>query len=926
MHPSSLKSLHTLALLGVVIVAAMLGSTRSYAQERPSRNSWTVGPAYEEPPGNVPQLFPHRHHVPVRLALVLSGGGSRGAAAIGVLRSFERHKVPMDFIVGTSIGGIIGGLYAAGYSTDDLQALIDTTQWTEVLSLGEEHRREDLYLDQKLADDRSLVVLRFEGLEPVLPSALSTGQRLTNLINVLTLQGIYHPHKSFDDLRIPFRCVTTDLVSGRRIVVRDGSLAEALRASATVPLLFSAVERDTLQLIDGGLISNIPVDVALNEGTDLAVAVDVTSPLRPAERLTAPWEVADQIIGIMAQQSNEVQRALADVVIRPEIGNHLSSEFSGLDSLVRLGEEAADRAIPTILRLYRKRFEQRLEELADGRVLKRVAVHYDRAVVSEEWRAALDTLGRAGTIREGDLKRFATRLFATGYYAEVAFVVSQEEDATIVELKAIPTPVVRSVRFKGNALVPDSLLLEVLAPLLGRQLTIAESQRAVEDLLSVYRDHGYSLARILSIRFSEADGSAEVTFDEGVINGRIIRGPTKTKNYVLRRELPFEEGDVFQSSQIDLALRNLYGTNLLQQVSVDVELTDSIPPDQIVVFEATERTTELIRLGLRIDNERNVQPLLDVRDENFLGIGSELGARFFGGLRNRDYIAQFKANRIFDSYLTFDLKGYYSLRDYYVYGDAPSTDPGSWERVELGEFRTVRSGVSLAFGTQLERLGRLTVEGRFENQRFWNLVNEVIVPDDPKIAALRFGIMIDTQDRFPFPRKGVVLEFVHEAALFRPAATPGFSKTSFTYEAYRSLGGRHVLRPRVAFGFGDETLPITEQFSIGGQDRFYGLRENDRWGRQLFLASLEYRYHSHVSLFFDTYVRVRYDLGNVWETAEQIRLNDLQHGIGIGLALDTPIGPAEFSAGKSFYLRTDLAGSPLSYGPLLLYFSIGHPF
>ena len=220
----------------------------------------------------------------------------------------------------------------------------------------------------------------------------------------------------------------------------------------------------------------------------------------------------------------------------------------------------------------------------------------------------------------------------------------------------------------------------------------------------------------------------------------------------------------------------------------------------------------------------------------------------------------------------------------------------------------------------------LTVEGRFENQRFWNLVNEVIVPDDPKIAALRFGIMIDTQDRFPFPRKGVVLEFVHEAALFRPGATPGFSKTSFTYEAYRSLGERHALRPRVAFGFGDETLPITEQFSIGGQDRFYGLRENDRWGRQLLVASLEYRYHSHLSLFFDTYLRLRYDLGNVWETAEQIRLNDLRHGIGIGLALDTPIGPAEFSAGKSFYVRTDLAGSPLSYGPLLLYFSIGHPF
>jgi NTE family protein len=720
--------------------------------------------------------------------------------------------------------------------------------------------------------------------------------------------------------------VTTDLVSGKRVVIRQGSLSEALRATATVPLLFNAVTRDTLQLIDGGLVSNIPVDVALSEGADLTVAVDVTSPLRPAERLRAPWEVADQIIGIMAQNSNEEQRSLADILIQPAIGNHLSSDFTGLDSLILLGEEAAERAVPRILQLYNERFEERLQAFGEGQSLEGVALKYDASALPEGWDTVLEALVAEGIVSEGELQRVSTRLFATGRYVTTAFKVRQGDDSTVVELVAIPTPMIRSVDFEGNALVPDSLLAQVFTPLLGRRLTIAQSQKAVEDLLSVYRDLGYSLARILSIRFSEATGEVHVTLDEGVIKGRIIRGATKTKNYVLRRELPFEEGDVFESSQVDIALRNLYGTNLLEQVSIDVELTDSTPPDQIVVVEASERTTELIRFGLRIDNERNVQPSLDVRDENFLGIGSELGFRFFGGLRNREYIAEFKANRIFDSYLTFNLKAYYSLEDFYVYGDAPQLDPRYWERIELGEYRTVRSGFSFAFGTQLERLGALTVEARYENQRIWNLVNEVITPSDPRIAALKFGIRIDTQDRFPFPRRGVVLEFSHEAALFRVEESPGFSKTSFAYEGYSTIGERHTLRPRVAFGFGDEMLPITEQFSIGGQDNFYGLRENDQRGRQLLIASLEYRYHSHYSLFFDTYLRLRYDLGAVWERADQIRLNDLRHGLGIGLALDTPIGPAEFSVGRSFYLRTDLAGSPLSLGPLVLYFSIGYPF
>ena len=219
-----------------------------------------------------------------RIALVLSGGGARGIAAIGVLRVLEHNNIPIDLIVGTSMGSVIGGLYAMGYSTDQLQRLVDTTNWDDLLSYSDDSKRRDLFLDQKIARDKSILVLRFEGLEPVIPQAFSTGQRLSNYLNLLTLQGLYHPDPSFDDLRIPFRAVTTDLVTGKRIVIDSGDMTEALRASMAIPLLFSSMPRDSMQLLDGGLVDNLPVDVAIAEKADIVIAVDMVSPLKAKEQ------------------------------------------------------------------------------------------------------------------------------------------------------------------------------------------------------------------------------------------------------------------------------------------------------------------------------------------------------------------------------------------------------------------------------------------------------------------------------------------------------------------------------------------------------------------------------------------------------------------------------------------------------------------
>jgi outer membrane protein assembly factor BamA len=145
------------------------------------------------------------------------------------------------------------------------------------------------------------------------------------------------------------------------------------------------------------------------------------------------------------------------------------------------------------------------------------------------------------------------------------------------------------------------------------------------------------------------------------------------------------------------------------------------------------------------------------------------------------------------------------------------------------------------------------------------------------------------------------------------------------YEVAHTFGGRHTFIPRVRLGLGDDAVPTTEQFSLGGPESFYGYREDNARGRQLLSASLEYLYKLPFRVFVDTYLKVRYDIGSIWLRPEEIRLVDLQHAVGLGIGFDTPAGPAEIAVGRSFYLRSDLLERPLALGPTVVSFSIGYP-
>ncbi len=309
------------ALFAVVVLAA---AARLPAREAPS-DGGTVRP---------------------RIGLVLSGGGARGAAHIGVLRVLEANHVPIDAIAGTSMGAVVGGLYASGLSAADIERVMTSLDWQD--AFRDRPPRADLNFRRKLEDQNFLVKfpLGLKGRRFRLPRGLVQGQKLTQTLRALTLPVAQIQH--FDDLAIPFRAIATDIVTGDRVVLDHGDLTTAMRASLSAPGVFAPVESDGRLLVDGGLSSNLPVDVARTMGVDVLIVVDCGFPLLERGKLESVATVSNQMLAILIRHNTAEQRKTLtdrDVVIDPALGDFSSLDFGGHERAIQLGEEAARGAL-----------------------------------------------------------------------------------------------------------------------------------------------------------------------------------------------------------------------------------------------------------------------------------------------------------------------------------------------------------------------------------------------------------------------------------------------------------------------------------------------------------------------------------------------------------------------------------------------------
>ena len=269
------------------------------------------------------------------VSLALSGGGSRAISHLGVLKAIEELKIPIDHIIGTSMGSVIGGLYSAGYKLEDLDSLITKINWEELFFVTGADRT-DLFVDQKITEDKDLFTIRLDGLNPVFPQSLNTGKKISNLLTSITLNAPINKYNSFDDLLYKFRAVTTELVSGNRIVVKEGTLSEAMRASSNVSFLLPPIKIDSMLLVDGGLVDNLPIKTAEELNPDYIIASDATSSLRSQDELIYPWEIADQLVTIPSRKLWEENKNKADILITQDLKKRKNDNFKNLDDIILL--------------------------------------------------------------------------------------------------------------------------------------------------------------------------------------------------------------------------------------------------------------------------------------------------------------------------------------------------------------------------------------------------------------------------------------------------------------------------------------------------------------------------------------------------------------------------------------------------------------
>ena len=286
-----------------------------------------------------------------KICLVLSGGGARGAAHVGVIKVLEELHVPIDCIVGTSMGALVGGAYASGMSVSEMETLISTI--TTELLYKESPARQELSMRRK-QDDYGLFFGPEIGVgkgRVTIAKGLVTGVQLETVLRQLAkAKGFY----SFDDLPIPFRAVATDLVTGKAIVFSEGDLANVMRASMSVPGAVAPAEYSQMLLVDGMLTSNLPVETARAMGADIIIAVNVGTPLLKRDEIHGMLGVVGQMLGILTEQNVQTSLALltsTDIVITPELGEFSTGDFDNLPKIVPLGEAAARSAAERLARL-----------------------------------------------------------------------------------------------------------------------------------------------------------------------------------------------------------------------------------------------------------------------------------------------------------------------------------------------------------------------------------------------------------------------------------------------------------------------------------------------------------------------------------------------------------------------------------------------
>ncbi len=373
-----------------------------------------------------------------KIGLVLSGGGAKGLAHIGVIKVLEEAGIRPDYIGGTSMGSIVGALYAIGYSVDSLYSMGNDYDWGYFFT--DEISRRDLALEEREDADRFFVSVPIQEKKIQIPTGVISGQNIDNRLN--TLFAPVYDERNFDNFQIPFLCIATDIETGKEVVFREGYLPKIIRSSMSIPSVFNPIEIDNKLLVDGGVVNNFPVNRVKEMGADIIIGVDVGFDYYKKDELNSIIKIFEQSVFFYGEELNTQNKNLCDILIEPEMDKFSVSSFASADSIIAAGEAAARKALPEIQELANflglnpdKLPTHSLAQTDSMRIMEIKINGLEK--VSENLVTGKLQLEVFDKVMPKDIERSVERLYSSLYFETVNYELAEMEDGVRLIIKVV---------------------------------------------------------------------------------------------------------------------------------------------------------------------------------------------------------------------------------------------------------------------------------------------------------------------------------------------------------------------------------------------------------------------------------------------------------------------------------------------------------
>lgn len=458
----------------------------------------------------------------LKVGLVLSGGGAKGFAHVGVLKVLEEAGVRVDYIGGTSMGALIGGLYASGYSAKELDSIVRVMEFDKILQESVPRSAKPFF--EKENGESYIITLPVRNKKVSLPIALAKGQNALNKLSILTQHVA--SIEDFSKLPIPFLCIGTDLETGEEVLLNRGYLPEAMRASSAFPSLFEPVEINNRVLLDGGIVNNFPVNEVIAMGADIIIGVDVQGGLGNRNELDNVIKIIDQVVSFSVEQSNTEKIKSVDVYLKPSVTNYNVVSFEYLDEIIREGEKSARLQFNDLVQIANQQkpthsVSKKKIELPETFMCENLEIEGNNSYTRDY---VLNKL-KINSKEEISFKKFiegVDNLTATGNFHNILYKLEPKDEGYIIKMKIKENPIKTVVQaaVHYDELFKSSVILNLKSKNLMLKNDLISTDLIIGDHIRYnfhyFVDNGFNWSVGFKSRFSGFNSNIRFTDDDRV--------------------------------------------------------------------------------------------------------------------------------------------------------------------------------------------------------------------------------------------------------------------------------------------------------------------------------------------------------------------------------------------------------------------------